>query len=64
MMFGGRCRGTELFSSRIGNDSVQILLAQCWFTGLAISNAEIYIYFSNKIYGSSFMKQHAETAMV
>ena len=26
--------------------------AQCWFPGLAISNAKIPIFFSNKIYGS------------
>jgi len=43
-----------------GNESVPIQLAQCWFTGLAISNAKIEIYFSNKIYGSNFVKQHSE----
>jgi len=36
----------------IGNESAQILLAQCRFPGLAISNAKILIYFSNKIYKS------------
>jgi len=29
---------------------VAIQLAQCWFLGLAISNAKIEIYLSNKIY--------------
>jgi len=27
-----------------------IQLTQCWFSGLAISDAEIETYFSNKIY--------------
>jgi len=39
-------------------------MAQCRFPGLAISNATIFIYFSNKIYGSIFVKQHSETVMV
>jgi len=30
----------------IGNESVSIQLAQCWFPGLAISDDKIYIYFS------------------
>ena len=47
-----------------GNESVPIQLAQCWFSGLAISNAKILIYFSNKIHGSSFIKQHSKTVMV
>jgi len=29
-----------------------------------MSNAEMLIYFSNKIYGSNFIKQHSETIMV
>jgi len=28
----------------IGNESVPIQLAQCWFRGLAISNAKVYIF--------------------
>ena len=48
----------------IGNDSVPIQLVYCWFPGLAISNATILICFSNKIYGSNFIKQHSETVMV
>ena len=48
----------------IRNDSAPIQLAQCRFPGLAISNAKISIYFSNKIYGSNFIKQHVETVMV
>jgi len=39
-------------------------LAQCRFPGLAISNAKILIYFSSKIYGSNFIKQHSETVTV
>ena len=50
--------------SSTGNESVLIQLAQCWFPGLAISNAKILIYFSNKIYGRNFIKQHSETVMV
>ena len=43
----------ELFSYdlnviTIGNDSVSIQLAQCWFSGLAISNAKIKMYFSKQ----------------
>jgi len=43
---------------------MQMQLAQCRFAGLAISVAEILIHFSNKIHGSSFIKQHSETVMV
>jgi len=38
--------------------------AQCWFPGLAISNAKISVYFSNKKYGSNFIKQLSETVLV
>jgi len=48
----------------IGDESVPIQLAQCRFPGLAISNAEILIYFSNEIYGSNSIEQHSETVMV
>ena len=43
-----------------------IQLAQCRFSGLAISNGKILIklYFPNNIYGSNFIKQHSETVMV
>jgi len=47
----------------IRNESVLIQLAQCRFPRLAISNAKILTYFSNKIYGSNFIKQHSETVM-
>jgi len=47
----------------IGNENVLIQLAQWWFSGLAISNSKIQIYFSNKIYGSNFIKQHWETVI-
>jgi len=43
---------------------VLIQLAQCRFPGLAISIGKILIRFSNKIYGSSFIKQHSETVIV
>jgi len=43
----------------IGNESAPIQLAQCLLPGLAIFNAKILIYFSNKIYESNFMKQLA-----
>jgi len=48
----------------MGNESVPIQLAQCRFPGLAISNAEILMYFSNKIYGSDFIKQLSGTAII
>ena len=44
-----------------GNESVPILLAQCRFPWLAVSNAKIVILFSNKIYGRNFFRQHWET---
>jgi len=44
----------------IGNESVPIQLAQCRFPGLAISDAKILTYFSNKIHGSNFIKQHSK----
>jgi len=31
----------------IGNESVPIQLAQCWFRGLAISNTKVYIFLKN-----------------
>ena len=50
----------------IGNESVPRLLTQCRFPALAFSNAKIYtyIFFSNKIYESNFIKQHSETVTV
>ena len=39
----------------------QPLLAQWWFPGLAISNAKIQIYSSDKIHGGNFIKQHRVT---
>jgi len=45
--------------------SASMQLAQCRFPAwLAISNAKILIYFSNKIYGSNFTIQHSDTVMV
>ena len=37
-----------------------IQLAQCWFPWLAISNAKIQIYFSNKIHRSNFITQRRQ----
>jgi len=54
----------SLDTASIHHESVRIQLAQCWFPGLAISDAKILIYFSDKIYGSDFIKQHSETVMV
>jgi len=48
----------------IGNENVPIQSTQCLFSGLAISNDKILIYFWNKIYGSNFIEQHSETVMV
>jgi len=48
----------------IGNGCVPIQLAQCRFPGLAISNAKILVYCSNKKYGNNFIKQQSETVMV
>jgi len=49
----------------MGNESVPIQLAQCRFPRLAISDADakMLIYFSNKIHGSIFVKQHSDTVM-
>jgi len=54
----------SLRRSATRNGSVPIQLAQCRFPGLAISNAKMLIYFSNKIYGSSFIKHESETVVV
>ena len=48
----------------VKKETAPIQLAQCRFPGLAISNAKILVYFSNKIYGSNFIKRHSETVMV
>jgi len=55
---------SQLVGVDIGNESVPIQLAQCWFPGLANSSVKIQIYFSTKIYESIFIKQHSGTAMV
>jgi len=39
---------------------VPIQLAQFWLRALAISNAEIKIFFSNEILGNNFIKQHPQ----
>jgi len=48
----------------VGNESVPIQLAQCRFPELAMSNAKMVIYLSNKIYGSNVIKQHSATVIV
>ena len=48
----------------VGNESVPIQLAQCWFRGLAVYNAEIQIHLSNKTDGNNSIKQHSETVTV
>jgi len=47
-----------------GNESVPIQITQCWFPGLAIPMLKYEYFFSNKIHGSNFIKQHSETVMV
>jgi len=66
-----RCLLCLSLSRHIGNESVPIQLAQCWFRRLAIfilstmkHNAKILMCFSNKIYGSNFIKQHSDTVMI
>ena len=53
-------------SMAIGNESAPIQLAQFRLPGqgLTVTNAEILIYFSNKIHGNNLIKQHSETVMV
>jgi len=46
-------------SAPVGNESVPIQLAQCWFPGLVISDD-----FANKIYGSNFSKLHSKNVIV
>ena len=57
-------RRTRRRLSAIRNESVPIQLAQCQFPGRAICKAKILTYFSNKIHGSNFIKQHTETVTV
>jgi len=47
----------------IGNESVPIQLAQCWFPGLVPMLKYKYI-FLDIIYGSNCIKQHSETVTV
>jgi len=54
----------RLRSLPVRNESAPIQLAQSRCLGLAICNAKILIYFSHKIHGSNFIKQHSETVMV
>jgi len=45
-------------ASSIGNKSVPIQLAQCWFPGLAISNAKIKIFFKYNIRKPFYQTAH------
>jgi len=54
----------DCFYSDTGNESAPIQLTQCYFPGLAVFDAKIQIYFSNKIYGNPFVRQHSETITV
>ena len=61
----GAARDDTSIRILIGKESVPIQLAQCWFHGLAVSDAKKSILcFLNKIYGSKFIIQHSETVMV
>jgi len=44
----------------VWNESVPIQMAQCRFRLLAISDAKILMYFSDKVHGSNFIKQNPE----
>jgi len=60
---GSDCQhGVSYHGNHGKRESADTILAQ--FPGLAISNAEILIHFSNKIHGSNFIKQHSETVTV
>jgi len=62
----GNVTSWSVLDTRVGtgNESVPIQLAQCRFPGQVISNARIEIYFSNKTYGSNYIKQHSGSGMV
>jgi len=47
------------------NESAPIQLAQCRFSGLAISNAKVLINIFRypRVHGRNFFKQHSETVM-
>jgi len=53
-----------LTNVRTRNKNAPIQLAQCRFPGLPVSNAKMRTYFSNKLYGSNFTRQHSETVIV
>ena len=46
------------------NERAPMQLAHCRFPGLAISSAQILMYFSKILYGSTLIKQYSETVMV
>ena len=71
MYTNGNVRGNNCPSSAAANQVVTLTqwtdqrvvqrmqqLAQCWFPGLAVSNAKIYIYSSNKIYEQFYQTAH------
>ena len=63
-MFFGDVTATDQIVIALGNESVPIQLAQCRLPELAIFNANIIIYFSNKMYGNNRIKQHSQTVVV
>jgi len=46
---------------QLGNESVSLLLAQCWFQVLGICNAIFIITFLEKINRNNFVKQQSKT---
>jgi len=55
------CHPSSFFSQQI--ESVPIQLAQCRFPGLAVSNAEILVYFWKNYTDAILSKQHSENVM-
>jgi len=63
-IFANSVHTFHFFSPPQGKKVCRIQLAQCRFPRMTIANAKILTYFSNKIYGINFIKQHSETVMV
>jgi len=47
----------------IGNESVSIQLAQCWFPGVAVSNAKMQIYFFRIKYTEAILSNSTRKLM-
>jgi len=63
-IFANSVHTFHFFSAPHGTKVCRIQLAQYRFPRMTIANAKILTYFSNKIYGINFIKQHSETVMV